>query len=82
MRANLGSFVPRLITYHSDFDNYVAASINSDGSFNNGYVSFLDDRAELMGGFFNTDSTKQNETLAGAFVGGVVYGKLIGQMVD
>jgi hypothetical protein len=67
LQVNLGSDYPRLTTYESDLNLYVAASIISDGSFSHGYVTFLKDQAELKGGFFNTYSAKQNETLAGAF---------------
>ena len=66
LQVNLGSD-SRLTTYESDLNIDVAASINSDGSFSHGYVTFLKDQAELKGGFFNTYSAKQNETLAGAF---------------
>ena len=67
LQVNLGSDYPRLTTYESDLNIDIAASINSDGSFSHGYVTFLKDQAELKGGFFNTDSAKQNEILAGAF---------------
>ena len=67
LHVKLGSEFPRLTTYESNLNIDVAASINSDGSFSHGYVTFLNDQAELNGGFFNTDSEKQNETLAGAF---------------
>jgi len=45
-------------------------------------VTFLDDQAELKGGFFNTDSEKQNETLAGAFAADTFYGTLLGQVAE
>ena len=86
LQVNLGSISPRLTTYDRnidiDIDIDVAASINSDGSFSNGYVTFLIDRAELKGGFFNTDSAKQNETLASAFAADTFYGTLMGQVAE
>ena len=51
-------------------------------SFSNGYVAFLGERPELKGGFFNTDSAKQNETLAGAFAANTFYGTLLGQVAE
>jgi hypothetical protein len=45
-------------------------------------VTFLGDRADLNGGFFNTDSAKQNETLAGAFAADTFYGALLGQVAE
>ena len=82
LQVNLGSISPRLTTYDRNIDIDVAASINSDGSFSNGYVTFLNDRAELKGGFFNTDSAKQNETLAGAFAADKFCGTLLGQVAE
>ena len=58
LQVNLGSDFPRLTTYESDLNIDVAASINPDGSFSHGYVTFLGDRDDLNGGFFNTDSAK------------------------
>jgi len=63
VQVNLGSQFPRLPTYRSDLNIDVAASINLDGSFNNEYVTFLGDKADLKGGFFNTDSAKQTKPL-------------------
>ena len=60
LQVNLGSIEPRLTTYTETLKIDVSASINSDGSFSNGLVTFLGDQAELTGGFFNTDSAKQN----------------------
>ena len=82
LHVNLGSEFPRLTTYESNLDIDVAASINSDGSFSHGYVTFLNDQAELKGGFFNTDSEKQNETLAGAFAADRFYGTVLGQVAE
>ena len=82
LQVNLGSEFPRLTTYESNLDIDVAASINSDGSFSHGYVTFLNDQAELKGGFFNTDPEKQNETLAGAFAADTFYGTLLGQVAE
>ena len=82
LQVNLGSEFPRLTTYESNLNIDVAASINSDGSFSHGYVTFLNDQAELKGGFFNTDSEKQNETLAGAFAADTFYGTLLGQVAE
>lgn len=82
LHVNLGSEFPRLTTYESNLNIDVAASINSDGSFSHGYVTFLDDQAELKGGFFNTDSEKQNESLAGAFAADTFYGMLLGQVAE
>ena len=82
LHVNLGSEFPRLTTYESNLNIDVAASINSDGSFSHGYVTFLNDQAELKGGFFNTDSEKQNETLAGAFAADTFYGTLLGQVAE
>ena len=82
LQVNLGSISPRLTTYDRNLNIDVAASINSDGSFSHGYVTFLNDQAELRGGFFNTDSAKQNETLAGAFAANTFYGTLLGQVAD
>ena len=82
LQVNLGSDYPRLTTYESDLNIDVAASINSDGSFSHGYVTFLKDQAELRCGFFNTDSAKQNETLAGAFAADTFYGTLLGQVAE
>lgn len=82
LQVNLGSISPRLTTYDKNIDIDVAASINSDGSFSKGYVTFLNDWAELKGGFFNTDSAKQNETLAGAFAADTFYGTLVGQVAE
>jgi hypothetical protein len=33
-------------------------------------------------GFFNTDDARQNETLAGAFMGDTMYGTLVGQVAE
>ena len=82
LHVNLGSEFPRLTTYKSNLNIDVAASINADGSFSHGYVTFLNDQAELKGGFFNTDSEKQNETLAGAFAADTFYGTLLGQVAE
>ena len=82
LQVNLGSISPRLTTYDRNIDIDVAASINSDGSFSHGYVTFLNDQAELRGGFFNTDAAKQNEILAGAFAANTFYGTLLGQVAD
>ena len=82
LHMNLGSEFPQLTTYESNLNIDVAASINSDGSFSHGYVTFLNDQAELKGGFFNTDSEKQNETLAGAFAADTFYGTLLGQVAE
>ena len=82
LQVNLGSISPRLTTYTETLNIDVSASINSDGSFSNGYVTFLNDQAELKGGFFNTDSAKQNETLAGAFAANTFYGTLLGQVAE
>ena len=82
LQVNLGSEFPRLTTYKSNLNIDVAASINADGSFSHGYVTFLNDQAELKGGFFNTDSEKQNETLAGAFAADTFYGTLLGQVAE
>ena len=77
LHVNLGSEFPRLTTYESNLNIDVAASINSDGSISHGNVTHLNDQAELKGGFFNTDSVKQNETLAGAFAADTFYGTLL-----
>ena len=45
LHVNLGSEFPRLTTYESNLNIDVAASINSDGSFSHGYVTFLNDQA-------------------------------------
>ena len=82
LQVNLGSISPRLTTYTETLKIDVSASINSDGSFSHGYVTFLGDQAELKGGFFNTDSAKQNETLAGAFAANTFYGTLLGQVAE
>jgi len=82
LQVNLGSISPRLTTNDRNIDIDVAASINSDGSFSHGYVTFLNDQAKLKGGFFNTDSAKQNETLAGAFAADTFYGTLLGQVAE
>ena len=82
LQVNLGSIEPRLTTYTETLKIDVSASINSDGSFSNGLVTFLGDQAELRGGFFNTDSAKQNETLAGAFAADTFYGTLLGQVAE
>ena len=82
LHVNLESEFPRLTTYKSNLNIDVAASINADGSFSHGYVTFLNDQAELKGGFFNTDSEKQNETLAGAFAADTFYGTLLGQVAE
>ena len=82
LHVNLGSEFPRLTTYDSNLNIDVAASINSDGSFSYGYVTFLNDQAELKGGLFNTDPEKQNETLAGAFAADTFYGTLLGQVAE
>ena len=82
LQVNLGSISPRLTTYDRNIDIDVAASINSEGSFSHGYVKFLNDRAELKGGFFNADSAKQNETLAVAFAADTFYGALLGQVAE
>lgn len=82
LHVNLGSEFPRLTTYKSNLNIDVAASINADGSFSHGYVTFLNDQTELKGGFFNTDSEKQNETLAGAFAADTFYGTLLGQVAE
>ena len=81
LQVNLGSEFPRLTTYGSDL-NIDAASINLDGSFSHEFVTFLDDKADLKGGFFNTDSAKQNETLAAAFAADTFYGTLLGQVAE
>ena len=78
----MGSISPRLTTYDRNIDIDIAASINSDGSFSHGYVTFLNDQAELKGGFFNTDLAKQNKTLADAFAAGTFYGTLLGQVAE
>ena len=78
----MGSISPRLTTYDRNIDIDIAASINSDGSSSDGYVTFLNDQAELKGGFFNTDSAKQNENLAGAFAADTFYGILLGQVAE
>ena len=82
LHVNLGSEFPRLTTYESNLNIDVAASINSDGSFSHGYVTFLNDQAELKGGLFNNDSEKQNETLAGAFAVDTYYGTLLRQVSE
>ena len=82
LQVNLGSEFPRLTTYTETLKIDVGASINADGSFSHGYVTFLNDQADLKGGFFNTDSTKQNETLAGAFAANTFYGTLVGQVAE
>ena len=41
LHVNLGSEFPRLTTYESNLNIDVAASINSDGSFSHGYVTFF-----------------------------------------
>ena len=82
LQVNLGSIEPRLTTYTETLKIDVSASINSDGSFSNGLVTFLGDQADLKGGFFNTDSAKQNETLAGAFAADTFYGTLLGQVAE
>ena len=82
LQVNLGSIEPRLTTYTETLKIDVSASINSDGSFSNGLVTFLGDQAELTGGFFITDSAKQNETLAGAFAAETFYGTLLGQVAE
>ena len=82
LQVNLGSIEPRLTTYTETLEIDVGASINADGSFSQGYVTFLNDQAELKGGFFNTDSAKQNETLAGAFAANTFYGTLLGQVAE
>ena len=81
-QVNLESDFPRLTTYESNLNIDVAASINSDGSFSHKYVKFLNDEAELKGGFFNTDPAIQNETLAGAFAADTFYGTLLGQVAE
>ena len=82
LQVNLGSISPRLTSYTEALKIDVSASINSDGSFSNGLVTFLDDQAKLKGGFFNTDSAKQNETLADAFAADTFYGTLLGQVAQ
>ena len=82
LQVNLGSISPRLTTYTETLEIDVGASINADGSFSHGYVTFLNDQADLKGGFFNTDSAKQNETLAGAFAADTFYGTLLGQVAE
>ena len=82
LQVNLGSEFPRLTTYESNLNIDVATSINSDGSFSHGYVTFLNDHADLKGGVFNEDSAKQNETLAGAFAADTFYGTLLGQVAE
>ena len=82
LQVNLASETPRLTTYKSDLKIDVHASINSDGSFIDGFVAFERDQATLVGGFFNTDDARQNETLAGAFAGDAMYGTLVGQVAE
>ena len=82
LQVNLGSISPRLTTYDKNIGIDVEASINSDGSFSDGNVTFSDYEAKLKGGFFNTDSAKQNETLAGAFAADTFYGTLMGQVAE
>ena len=82
LQVNLESEFPRLTTYESNLNIDVAASINSDGSFSHGYVTFLNDQVESKGVFFNTDSEKQNETLAGEFAANTFYGTLLGQVAE
>ena len=82
LQVNLASETPRLTTYKSDLKIDVHASINSDGSFIDGFVTFERDQATLVGGFFNTDDARQNETLAGAFAGDAMYGTLVGQVAE
>ena len=82
LQVNLGSSEPRLTTYTETLKIDLAATINSDGSFSNGCVTFLGDKADLKGGLFNTDSAKQNETLAGAFAADTFYGTLLGQVAE
>ena len=40
LQVDLGSDFPRLTTYESNLNIEVAASINADGSFSHGYVTF------------------------------------------
>ena len=83
LQVNLASTEPRLTTYKSDLSIDVYASINSDGSFIKGRVTFDEsDEAPLVVGFFNTDDARQNETLAGAFMGDTMYGTLVGQVAE
>jgi hypothetical protein len=82
VQVNLGSQFPRLTTYGSDLNIDVAASINLEGSFSHEYVTFLGDKADLTGGFFNTDPAKQNEILAAAFAAYTFYGTLLGQVAE
>ena len=82
LQVNLGSEFPRLTTYESNLNIDVAASINSDGSFSDGYVTFLNDQADLKGGFFNTHSAKQNDALAGAFAADTFYSTLLGHVAE
>ena len=83
LQVNLASTEPRLTIYKSDLSIDVYASINSDGSFIKGRVTFDEsDEAPLVGGFFNTDDARQNETLAGAFMGDTMYGTLVGQVAE
>ena len=82
VQVNLAAETPRLTTYKSDLNIDVHASINSDGSFIDGFVTFERDQATLVGGFFNTDDARQNETLAGAFAGDAMYGTLVGQVAE
>lgn len=82
LQVNLGSISPRLTTYTETLEIDVGASINADGSFSQGYVTFLNDQAELKCGFFNTDTAKQNETLAVAFAANTFYGTLLGQVAE
>jgi hypothetical protein len=45
-------------------------------------VTFLGDKVDLKGDFFNTDSAKQNKTLAGAFAADTFCGTLLGQVAE
>jgi len=60
----------------------VYASINSDGTFSNGRVTYDRDSAVMHGGFFDANPDVDNESFIGAFAGDSIYGTLLGQIAD
>lgn len=82
LRINFASVAPRLTTVTPVHGVDVAASINSDGTFSNGFVTYGTNRADMRGGFFDSDPNAHNDSFIAAFAGDGIYGTLLGQIAD
>lgn len=82
LRINFASVAPRLTTVTPVHGVDVAASINSDGTFSNGFVTYGTNRADMRGGFFDADPDAHNDSFIAAFAGDGIYGTLLGQIAD